>query len=484
MPLLLVAYLWCWEVTVSRFRIGLAFLVTIVGAELLPVVSVGGGVASAAVPGGDITTVCTGTSSSGSFTLTADCGPVTSSLTIPSTITTVNGNGHTITATDTPLAQWNGAIVTNATTGGSMTIENLTISGPALGFSVTTEATNVVYGIRFNDESGSVSGVTVENIFQQQTTSPSVNTGTGIRVEGSTAPRTVTITNTTVKGYQKNGIDGRGSMTTMDVSGSTIGPAENFEGLVAANGLLYVFGAGGTAMNNTIFGTGDQQPPGPPGGGTDATAVELFGATNVTLTHNTITGAKTDIGVSVSSDSTGIVISFNQIGRTSVDVPDPTGHGVDVFTPDGSTATLICNTFTMWNINVVGAEQIACTPLPAGTECVAYSAPTPTVDSGKNYDPTEPNPIVDATPFTWTVDSGTLPPGLSLSSAGAITGTPTAAGTFKFTVKLVDATGLTATQAQTITIAAASCGTPPVIPPTVPTAPVAPITPTTVHVTG
>ncbi|HEY6416902.1 MAG TPA: putative Ig domain-containing protein, partial [Acidimicrobiales bacterium] len=76
--------------------------------------------------------------------------------------------------------------------------------------------------------------------------------------------------------------------------------------------------------------------------------------------------------------------------------------------------------------------------------------------------------IVDATPFTWTVDSGTLPPGLSLSSAGAITGTPTAAGTFTFTLRLVDSTGLTATQAKTITIAPENCTQPP-IPPEPPT---------------
>ena len=89
-----------------------------------------------------------------------------------------------------------------------------------------------------------------------------------------------------------------------------------------------------------------------------------------------------------------------------------------------------------------------------------------------------PYPVIDATPFTWTVDSGTLPPGLSLSSGGAITGTPTAAGTFNFTLKLVDSTGLTATQAQTITIAP-DCAPPPTTttPPTPPTTPPTPPTP-------
>lgn len=39
---------------------------------------------------------------------------------------------------------------------------------------------------------------------------------------------------------------------------------------------------------------------------------------------------------------------------------------------------------------------------------------------------------------TWSVATGTLPAGLTLSSAGVITGTPTAAGTANFTVKVDD----------------------------------------------
>ncbi|MEO8508469.1 MAG: IPTL-CTERM sorting domain-containing protein [Betaproteobacteria bacterium] len=45
-------------------------------------------------------------------------------------------------------------------------------------------------------------------------------------------------------------------------------------------------------------------------------------------------------------------------------------------------------------------------------------------------------------PYTYTVSSGALPPGLSLNSAtGAITGTPTAIGAFGFTITATDANG-------------------------------------------
>ena len=53
-------------------------------------------------------------------------------------------------------------------------------------------------------------------------------------------------------------------------------------------------------------------------------------------------------------------------------------------------------------------------------------------------------------PYTWVVTAGSLPPGLALSPTGAITGTPTANGSFHFTVQVTDAGGRTATAALTL----------------------------------
>jgi hypothetical protein len=57
------------------------------------------------------------------------------------------------------------------------------------------------------------------------------------------------------------------------------------------------------------------------------------------------------------------------------------------------------------------------------------------------------------TPRTWAVISGGLPTGLHLSTAGTISGTPTAAGSYTFTVRATDHVGNTATAAFTIVVA-------------------------------
>ncbi len=73
-----------------------------------------------------------------------------------------------------------------------------------------------------------------------------------------------------------------------------------------------------------------------------------------------------------------------------------------------------------------------------------------------------------APPYTFLVASGntSLPPGLSLSPNGAITGTPTTAGNFNFTIQVTDMTGCSARRDYTIVV----CGTITIAPPTLPNA--------------
>ncbi|MCF6228395.1 MAG: choice-of-anchor D domain-containing protein, partial [Planctomycetes bacterium] len=76
--------------------------------------------------------------------------------------------------------------------------------------------------------------------------------------------------------------------------------------------------------------------------------------------------------------------------------------------------------------------RIATTSLPAGNSDVVYM-------------PTALTAIQGTAPYVWTVYSGNLPAGLTLSSEGSITGTPNSlvTNTYEFTVRVTDTTGAT-----------------------------------------
>ncbi len=57
--------------------------------------------------------------------------------------------------------------------------------------------------------------------------------------------------------------------------------------------------------------------------------------------------------------------------------------------------------------------------------------------------------------YTWSVQSGILPPGLTMSASGVISGTPTTAGTYGFSIKVTSGTQIAA-RAYTVVIAAAA----------------------------
>jgi len=118
----------------------------------------------------------------------------------------------------------------------------------------------------------------------------------------------------------------------------------------------------------------------------------------------------------------------------------PTASGTSTFTiaVTDSTATIANSTFSL---TVSGPTITTSSPLLQGTVGINYSQ-TLLASGG-------------ATPYVWTLSSGTLPPQLALSAAGVISGIPTTAGTFNFVAKLTDAAGSTSTQNFTIVVLAA-----------------------------
>ncbi len=94
------------------------------------------------------------------------------------------------------------------------------------------------------------------------------------------------------------------------------------------------------------------------------------------------------------------------------------------------------------NLNLVianpGTLSISSASLPNGTVSVLYS---------QGLSATGGLP-----PYTWSVVSSAPPQGLSLSSTGIVSGTPTTAGSFMFGVQATDTAGATAKAAATLTI--------------------------------
>jgi hypothetical protein len=120
----------------------------------------------------------------------------------------------------------------------------------------------------------------------------------------------------------------------------------------------------------------------------------------------------------------------------------PTTSGSVTFTVKVADSETIPLTATQsYTVNILAALAITNTSLPAANLGVAYSA-TLTASGGQS-------------PYTFAVTTGSLPTGLTLNSTtGAISGTPTAAGTFAFTVTVTDsATNVAKVEINTVIVA-------------------------------
>ena len=154
------------------------------------------------------------------------------------------------------------------------------------------------------------------------------------------------------------------------------------------------------------------------------------------------TGGVTPYSWSVLSGSLPAGLSLSSGGVLS---GTPTTVGSSTFTLKvaDSSSPQLTNTKS-FTITVAGSVQplvITTTSLPNGTKGQSYSS-TIAVSGGK-------------TPYSWTVSSGTLPTGLSLSNSGTISGTPTGTGKSTFSIQVSDSSvpALKASQSYTVTIA-------------------------------
>ena len=98
-------------------------------------------------------------------------------------------------------------------------------------------------------------------------------------------------------------------------------------------------------------------------------------------------------------------------------------------------------------------QAIAAFSIPAISPVTVTTSSLPTTEVDAAYTP----PMLAATGgtpgYTWALDSGSLPPGITLATSGQLSGPATASGTFSFVVRATDTAGTVGTRSLSIVVA-------------------------------
>ncbi len=176
-------------------------------------------------------------------------------------------------------------------------IDDLTVDG---ALATETTCTPFLVGIMYQNASGDLSHMAVRNI-RQGSGLGGCQSGLGVFVQSANGgSSTVTVTGSSVHDYQKGGIAGDETGTTMTMKNNAV-TGDGPNSLIAQNGLQLAFGATGTIERNRvanhIYSVCSSQTNCP----TVATNVVIFNSAGVTIAHNTTIAAQ--VGVSVQGDN-------------------------------------------------------------------------------------------------------------------------------------------------------------------------------------
>ena len=206
-----------------------------------------------------------------------------------------------------------------------------------------------------------------------------------------------------------------------------------------AGDIIVLLGASASSANPVTLGSVAVSNP-------SVTTTSLPGATAGTAYSATLAaaGGTTPYAWSISA---GALPSWAALASSSgVISGTASGSGTASFTAEVTDAATHTATQAL-SITTIASVTVTTASLPAATVSTAYSA-TLTASGG-------------AAPYTWSIASGALPSWASLNvTTGVISGTPTAAGTSSFTVRVTDSASNSATQALSITASAAATAMP------------------------
>ncbi|GAA4804274.1 putative Ig domain-containing protein [Lysobacter hankyongensis] len=422
------------------------------------------------------TFTASGGSNSFSYTLTGalPAGLTFSGNTISGTPTVPGSYPITVTATDTvltgvgapfsiaqnytidvpaPTIVVNPATLPNTTAGLSYT-QTITASGAVAPYTFAVTAGALPNGLTLS-AGGALSGTT--------TTSGTFNfTVTATDQFGQTGSRAYTVvvavpTLTLTPATLPAGTAGTAYSQVLTLSGG-IAPYTVTQAGALPTGLTF------NAATRTFSGTPTQS-------GTfniSVTATDSTGGTAATITNNyTLTIAAPTLALTPATVPGGTAgVAYSQTFTASGGIA-PYTYTLAGALPAGLTFNAASGTLGgtptvagTFNFSVTARDSTTGT---AGTVTIAYtlvlSAPTivinPTTLPGAVFS-VPYNQTLAATggtaPYTFAISAGALPAGVTLSSAGALSGAPTVTGNFNFTVRATDALGFTGTRAYTVAV--------------------------------
>jgi hypothetical protein len=167
------------------------------------------------------------------------------------------------------------------------------------------------------------------------------------------------------------------------------------------------------------------------------------------------TGTMGVVTVTAGAGCAWTAVSNNVVMLAVVSGASGTGNGTvtySVFPNPGpartGTLTIAGQTFTVTQAGASCAPITVSPPtLPTATVGVPMSV-TLTASGG-------------TAPYSWAVTQGSLPPGITLSTGGVLSGTPTLAGNFGFTIDAIDATACVGARDYSLTVLAPVPALPP-----------------------
>src|SRR5882757_2970814 len=104
--------------------------------------------------------------------------------------------------------------------------------------------------------------------------------------------------------------------------------------------------------------------------------------------------------------------------------------------------------------------KISATPPTAPVPLAVTTSSLPGGTTGSPYSSTALQASGGVSPYTWSLSAGTLPAGLTLAAGGAISGTPTVAGSYPVTLVVTDSSPTPQTAKAALTLAISGSSTP------------------------